>query len=51
MTGIPSRFWRELAAVLAAKAVLLTILYFAFFSGPAPAIDVGAHLFAVTGSR
>ncbi len=51
MTGIPNRFWRELAAVLVAKAILLTILYFAFFSAPARAPDIGAHLFAVTRSR
>ncbi len=46
MTGIPHRFWRELAIVLAAKAVLLLVLYFAFFAGPRPALDIAGHLFS-----
>ena len=50
MTGAPNRFWRELAVVLAAKVVLLTLLYFAFFAAPAPPRDVGAHLF-MSGTR
>jgi hypothetical protein len=46
MAGVPTRFWRELAVVLAAKTVLLALLYIVCFSGPAPVTDLAGHLFA-----
>jgi hypothetical protein len=51
MANVPPAFWRELAVVLAAKALLLTVLYFAFFAAPHLAGDISAHLFAATGLR
>jgi hypothetical protein len=41
----PRRFWLEMAAVLAAKAIALTALYLCFFSTPADVPDAPAHLF------
>ena len=51
MTGAPLRFWREIAAVLAAKAVLLIILYFAFFARRSPVADIADRLFSAAGLR
>ncbi len=51
MPGVPTRFWREVAAVLAAKAILLAVLYFAFFSHRSPVSDIAQHLFAATGLK
>ncbi len=42
----PRRFWVEITAILAAKAVALTALYLIFFSTP-PQPDVAGHLFHV----
>ena len=43
--GAPRAYWREIAAVLAVKAVALTLLYLLFFASPASVPDLGAHLF------
>jgi len=39
------RFWREIAAVTAAKALALAALYLLFFAAPPPPVDSGDHLF------
>ena len=44
-TGVPRAYWREIAAVLAAKAVALTLIYLLFFAAPMSVPDLGAHLF------
>ena len=41
----PRRFWLEIAAVLAAKAIALSALYLCFFSTPAAVPEAPAHLF------
>jgi hypothetical protein len=38
------RFWREIAIVLAAKAVALAAIYFLFFASPPP-YDIAGELF------
>ena len=44
----PSRaFWRQIAIVLAAKAVALLALYFLFFASAPQALDVPQHMFHV----
>ena len=45
VTGAPRAFWREIAAVLAAKAVALIVIYLLFFAAPASMPDLGIHLF------
>ncbi len=44
-------YWSEIAAVLAAKALALVLLYFLFFSAPAPTLDIGGHVFAQAGRQ
>jgi hypothetical protein len=44
-TGAPRVYWREIAAVLAAKAVALALIYLLFFGAPMSVADLGAHLF------
>jgi hypothetical protein len=50
-TGAPRAYWGEIAAVLAAKAVALALLYLLFFATPASAPDLGAHLFQQGASK
>ena len=47
----PRRLWIEIAAILAAKAVVLTAIYLAFFSAPASPPDVPSHVFSVEGTK
>lgn len=47
----PRRLGIEIAAILAAKAVVLTAIYLAFFSTPASPPDVQSHVFAVKDAK
>ncbi len=47
----PRRLSIEIAAILAAKVIVLTAIYLAFFSAPASPPDVSAHVFQVEGTK
>jgi len=47
----PRRFWIEIAAVLAAKAVALTALYLIFFYPSPEPPDVPAHVFQIESAK
>ncbi len=47
----PRRYWVEIAAVLAVKAVALTALYLVFFSAPRSPPDAPGHLFQLGDGR
>jgi len=40
-----SQFWREIAIVLAAKAMALALIYVLFFAAPPPHADIGERFF------
>ena len=42
----PRVFWYEIAAVLAAKVIALSLIYLLFFASPPVVPDAGRHLFA-----
>jgi hypothetical protein len=47
----PPRLRIEIAAILVAKAVVLTAIYLAFFSAPASPPDVPSHVFSAEGAK
>ena len=49
-TAWPRRFGREIALVLAGKALGLLLLYFLFFAAPPRVPPLGTHLFQQGGS-
>jgi hypothetical protein len=49
--GASRAFWYEIAAVLTAKAIALSLIYLIFFASPPALPDAAHHLFAWGASK